>query len=139
MTNYTPKPGDIVKATLGDSVLYGKIVNVYGDVEHALLVESNTAAYEFMLTSEWQIEPWSPPVTFKLLTVVRLAPDSAYAIWNDEHPEDISPFKKPLIANRSYEDSWESNSTDWFEFIDEDIQRALAAGKAEVLFEGVDE
>lgn len=143
MVDYTPKPGDTVKATLGDSVLYGTIhENMSSDIY--IWIKLQDAANDIAIPKNdpdrtWQIEPWSPPVTFKPLTVVRLAVDATPYVWYEDDSEGMGNFTSPVIAFRDDVDNWRSRTDDWFEFNDKGIALALAAGKAEVLFEGVDE
>lgn len=138
-SNYQPKPGGSVKATLGDNVLCG-IVEEPESKRWVYILPDGSDVSVSTTRDLWSYEPWVKPVEFKQWTVVRLAVDAPFAMWADEPGDDLEPFKKPLVAVRSAKDYWNSNAdAEWFEFNDADIAKALAHGKAEVLFEGVEE
>lgn len=141
--DYSPKLGETVKATLGDSVLYGTVdarSSLPGD-PYLFPLGSTVRVY---LGSQWSYEPWSPPITFKPLTVVCVADDVLLYIDPDAYgaPEDVELVSEdsintsPFFARSAYDYWVQPGDTSW-EFKDAEIQRALAAGKAEVLFAGV--
>lgn len=135
--SYTPKPGDSVKATLGESTVYG-----VRDHDHPqdIYLYPLGATVPVYLGSQWTFEPWVKPVVFKPLAVVRLAVDAPFVLWADEPEDDLENFKKPLVAFRSAKDYWNTSpDAAWYEFTDDDIAKALAHGKAEVLFAGVED
>lgn len=126
---YTPKPGDSVKATLGESVLYGTVDETYTGNSFSVLINGDDYARVFE-ASYWTFEPWVKPVTFKPLTVVKL---NGYEV---EYA--TSPF---LVRTHA------SNGGGWYffenhgeiEYPDHDVAEWLTLGHAEILFEGVDE
>lgn len=136
-TNYKPALADVVRATLGDNVLYGKIAALPASGDIGLKIEDskwivNIDGYE------WTFEPWTPPVVFKPLAVVRLAVDSPkamYTYWSSD--DDRKDFDAPKVVYRQEFNDWYDLSSE-YEFTSEEIAAAIAAGKAEVLFEGVD-
>lgn len=142
MSNYEPKDGDTVKATLGDSVLYGTyVINQSDGLAYIGLATEETYPYALVpLGLEWTLEPWAQPVKFKPLTVVRVSGGteidfSEYGGYPFVFAEDT------VIYRPAAHDEW--YSIDDFDVdgwgLDEDVSRFLAAGEAEVLFAGVDQ
>lgn len=128
--SYTPKPGDSVKATLGDSVLYGEMTE-FGDV-----LLDGSLGFLVMTDSTWTFEPWVKPVTFKPLTVLRLQKDALSFLL--EESDEL--FRIEPLVYRTAEGAWFSTpGYEVEEWEDEDMAKLIAAGKAEMLFEGVDE
>lgn len=141
MNDFKPKDGDTVKATLGDSVLYGTYVINQSD-GLAYIGLGTEGAYPYALVRlgvEWTLGPWTPPVEFKPLTVVRIS--GGAKIDFSEYGDDPFAFAKDTVIYRpaGYDDwhSIDDYSVDGW-VMDEYVARLLAAGKAEVLFEGVD-
>ncbi len=140
--NYKPKVGDTVKATKGDSVLYGVVVGGGGSSGYVGLREASDDEfrYEIALSSaQWHFEPWAPPVEFKPLTVVRLDDDAFKAFDPDDSLISESRYNKSPFAVRLMNNYWvQPGDTDW-ELGDDTVARILAAGRAEVLFAGVED
>jgi hypothetical protein len=140
--NYKPKVGDTVKATKGDSVLYGVVTGGGSSSDYVGLREASDDEfrYEIALSSaQWHFEPCTPPIQFKPLTVVRLDDDAFKAFDPDDSLTSESRYNKSPFVVRLMNNYWvQPGDTDW-ELGDDDIARILAVGKAEVLFGGVEE
>jgi hypothetical protein len=141
MSNYEPKDGDSVKATLGDSVLYGTYVIGQSDgLAYIGLATQGVYPYALIpLGREWALEPWTPPVEFKPLTVVRISEGAA--LYFSRYGSNPYVFAEDTVVYRpGVDDEWYSVDDypvdSWG--MDEDVARFLAAGEAEVLFAGVD-
>lgn len=141
MSNYEPRDGDTVKATLGDSVLYGTyVIGEAGGLAYIGLAAEEIYPYALIpLGVEWALEPWTPPVEFKPLTVVRVS--GGAALDSIYYGGESFVFAEDTVIYRS------GAYDDWYSIgdypvcgwgMDEDVSRFLAAGEAEVLFAGVD-
>jgi hypothetical protein len=135
--NYKPKVGDTVKATLGDNVVYGRVH--YRGAHSVTLAVGDTACTVYLDGLTWHFEPWTPPIEFKPLTVVRLDDDAFKALDPDDSLISESRYNNSPFAVRPMNNYWvQPGDTDW-ELGDDDIARILAVGKAEILFAGVED
>lgn len=137
--NYKPEVGYTVKATFKDNVLYGYVEDPDPDLPKSVRLVVDDFSYVLDLDENWLIEPWTPPVVFKPLAVVRLADDAFQ--WIDANDSLISEWsinKSPVFLRLS-DDYWIQYGDTDAEVSDAPMAAILAAGKAEVLFAGVDQ
>lgn len=135
---YVPSVGDAVKATLGDNVIYGKVE--YSSSHRVVTLDISDAAYTVDLDAiAWTFEPWTPPIQFKPLTVVRLDDDAFKALDPDDSLISESRYNNSPFAVRLMNNYWvQPGDTDW-ELGDDTVAKILAAGKGEILFAGVED
>lgn len=139
--SYTPKPDDAVKATLGESVIYGTVDVPVTEPWVYIIPEGQPDTYITTERGRWSYEPWVKPVTFKPLAVVRVATDAPSEMfivepyWTDADRVD---FDTPVVVYRYDENEWTSING-LVDLSDATVARALAHGKAEVLFAGVED